>query len=202
MPIQDRSQRFGATLLLLAASAVVAPAAEIVFNTDPFAGTTALTTPGRQVIGNELFLPTFDVNADRFAVDRNIFGIANLNFFSGQAGAIPTSGFNLIILQTTDNDANPATPFGAGNAANLIASQITADGPGSFIYHNSGLGLNRLVFSTNLNDATADLKILARMLAPSGNDAIAALGTFGAEDFAAVPEPATVQLVAAGGGSR
>lgn len=196
MPIYDFIKRFSAAAFLLAAFTATAPAAEIVFDTDPFAGSTALTTPGRQVVGNEVFLPTFDVNADRFVVDRNIFGVTGLSFFNGLASAIPASGFNLIVLQTTDNDANAATPFGAGTAANLIASQITVDGAGFFIYHNSALGLNRLVFSTNLNDPTADLKILARIQSPTGNDAITALGTFSADDFTAVPEPATVQLAA------
>ena len=34
-------------------------------------------------------------------------------------------------------------------------------GPGFFIYFNSGLDLPRLVYSTDLSDNTADLKVLA-----------------------------------------
>ncbi len=153
-------------LVLLSGLSLPGQAAQIVFDTDPFAGSTALTTAGRQVVGNELFLPSFDFNADQFVFDRNIFGITGLQFFNGLVSGLPSSGVNLVILQDTDNDANLATAFNAGTAANLIAAQITADGPGFFIYHNQGLGLNRLVFSTNLNDSAADLKILARIQAP------------------------------------
>jgi PEP-CTERM motif len=188
-----------ALAMLISALVLPAGAAEIVFDTDPFAGNTALTTPGRQIVANELFVPSFDFNNDRFVLDGNIFGITGLQFFNGLVSGLPASGINVVILQTTDNDANPATPFAAGTAANLIAAQITADGPGFFIYHNQGLGMNRLVFSTNLNDPTADLKILARVLAPTGVDAIAALGSFQANDFTAVPEPATVSLLASAG---
>lgn len=186
-------------LVLLSGLSLPGQAAQIVFDTDPFAGSTALATAGRQVVGNELFLPSFDFNADQFVFDRNIFGITGLQFFNGLVSGLPSSGVNLVILQDTDNDANPATSFNAGTAANLIAAQITADGPGFFIYHNQGLGLNRLVFSTNLNDSAADLKILARIQAPAGAAAIADLDDFQANDFTAVPEPATVNLLAGAG---
>ena len=66
------------------------------------------------------------------------------------------------MLQDTDNDGNPATPFNAGSAANLIANALSDDGAGFFIYSNSVLAVNRLVYSTNLNSTTADLSILAR----------------------------------------
>ncbi len=42
-----------------------ADAATITFSTPPFAGSTALTTPGRQVVGGELFT-AFDIGADVF----------------------------------------------------------------------------------------------------------------------------------------
>lgn len=204
MPTLNESRLFGgaSAAALLAFSTILAAApvqaAQIVFDTDPFAGTTALSTPGRQVVGNELFLPSFDLNNDQFVFDANIFGVTGLQFYNGFVSGLPVSGVNLVVLNDTDNDANPATPFNAGTAANLIAAQITADGPGFFIYHNQGLGLNRLVFSTNLNDNTADLKILARMLAPTGVDAIAILDDFQGNDFNSVPEPATVSLLAGG----
>jgi hypothetical protein len=104
---------------------------------------------------------------------------------------------NVIVLETLDNDADPTTPFGAGNAANLIAGQITSPGPGFFIYFNSGLNLPRLVFSTDLDDSTADLKVLFRMTNLS--DQADALSTFTASNFAFVPEPSTLMLLAVAG---
>lgn len=179
---------------------VVAPAeaATIRFDTDPFDGSTALETPGRQIIGDELFLDAFSVDEDVFSFDPDVFGVETLSFFNG-FGADLTGNPNAIVLQDSDPDADPSTPFLAGTAANLIAEQLDTDGAGFFVYFNTNLQLNRLVYSTNLNDNTADLKILARVLTPLGDGAIAALPTFTADNFVleddavaqSVPEPTT-----------
>lgn len=190
------------------ALAVVGPAAAdtILFNSDPFAGSTALSTPGRQVFANlELFLPAFDVTQDVFAFDTTTFAVpAPVAFASSLASGLPVGGPNVVVLLDTDNDANPATAFNAGTAANLIAAAINTPGPGWFIYWNSSLNVNRLVFSTDLSDPTADLAVLARITSPTGADAIAALPTFNADNFAIVPAPATAGLLlaAAAGAAR
>jgi hypothetical protein len=194
---------------LLAASALVvaavaarpAHAATVRFDTDPFTGSTALSTPGRQVFaGLEQTLASFDFATDTFAFDAVVFGLgSSLSFVNALVADIPAAGANVIVLRSTDNDADPATPFAAGNAASLVAAQITADGAGFFVYHNSALNVNRLVYSTNLNDATADLSVLARIASPTGAAAIAALPQFTAGNFvAAVPEPSTYALLGAG----
>jgi hypothetical protein len=71
--------------------------------------------------------------------------------------------------------------------------------PGFFIYFNSALNLPRLVFSPDLNDPTADLKILARMTNLTG--ASDQLVNFRADNFAlqAVPEPGTLLLMGTAG---
>ena len=117
------------------------------------------------------------------------------------AGNLPASGLNVIVLQTFDNDNDPVTPFGAGNAANLIAAQVISPGAGFFIYFNSGLDLARLVFSTDLDDPTADLRILARMTNLAGQPGRDAIPTFSAANFAVnqVPEPASLPLILAAG---
>lgn len=178
----------GGVLLSTTASATV-----FSFATDPFAGSTALTTPNRQVVGGEPSI-NFSIATDVFSLDPGVFGIGNtINFASGLAGALPTGGLNAIALLNFDDDANPATPFAAGNAANLIAAQITTPGPGFFIYFNQGLDLPRLVFSTDLNDNTADLKIIARMTNLGGQPGRDAMSTFTAANFqvASVPEQAS-----------
>jgi len=181
-------------LLTLSAGA---NAATFTFDTDPFAGSTALTTPGRQIVGGEPFI-SFSIATDVFAFAPTIFGAGDQVMFANDiVGNLPTSGVNIIVLQTTDNDGNPATPFGAGNAANLIADQITPSGPGFFVYFNSGLDLPRLVFSTDLSDNTADLKVLARMTNLSGRSDL--LPTFTSSNFAMIPEPSSFLLLTAAG---
>ncbi len=169
----------------------------ISFTTDPFAGSTALTTPGRQIVGNELFTPFFPAS-DVFTFDATTFGISVIHFANDVVGNLPTSGVNVVVLETFDNDANPATPFLAGNAADLIAAQITSSGPGFFVYFNSNLDLPRLVFSTDLSDNTADLKVLARLTNLTGLAGRAELANFTAANFATVPEPASILLMMSG----
>lgn len=176
-----------------------AGAATLAFTTDPFAGSDALTTPGRQIVGGELFTD-FNVASDVFAFDPSVFGIGpTLQFANDVVENLPAAGANVIVLRTFDNDADPATPFGAGNAANLIAGQLTSTGAGFFVYFNSGLDLPRLVFSTDLGDDTSDLKVLARMTNLGGQAGRDTLATFTAANFAIaqVPEPATVVLLLA-----
>ena len=185
------------------AFAPAAQAAPIVFNVAPFEGSTANPDDGvRTVFGaRELNLPTFDFGQDQFVFANAGFLLGgSLSFFSGLATTLPTTGFNVIVLRDTDNDANPATAFNAGSAANLIADALNTDGAGLFVYHNSVLGVNRLVYSSNLNSRTGDLAILARIVSPSGSGAIAELPAFSATNFAvqAVPEPGTWALTAAG----
>lgn len=190
--------------LFVAAVAVLAvvstaEAAVFTFDTDPFAGTTALTTPGRQVVGNEDFI-NFDPTVDFFRLDDATFGVsAPVVFANDIAANLPASGLNVIVLESLDNDNDLGTPFNAGTAANLIAAQIIDPGPGFFIYFNQNLNLPRLVFSTDLSDNTADLKVLARMENLAGNTG--ALSAFSADNFeiTQVPEPGSVVLLSLAG---
>jgi hypothetical protein len=193
---------FGFLVLAAATTASTASAAVFTFDTDPFAGSNALITPGRQVVGGELFI-SFSIASDVFAFDPSVFGVQDQVLFANDLAAnLPTSGVNTIVLQDTDNDSNTGTPFGAGNTANLIAAQITVDGPGFFVYFNQGLDMPRLVYSTNLSDNSADLKILARMTNLLGQSD--ALPTFTAANFAMitdsspVAEPTTLALLGIG----
>jgi hypothetical protein len=170
------------------------------FDTDPFAGTNVLNTPGRQVVGGEDFV-SFSIPTDTFSLESTVFGVgSSVNFVNTLAANLPTGGVNVVVLQTFDNDANPLTPFGAGNAADLIANQITTTGPGFFIYFNQSLDLPRLVYSTDLSDHNADLKILARMLNLNGAGGRNAIPNFTAANFdittatASAPEPSTLPL--------
>ena len=187
-------------------------AAMITFNSNPFDGSTAPTTPGRQIVGGELFTD-FDIATDVFVFDAGVFGISGINFANVPVGNLPMSGVNnVIVLRMFDFDGNPMTSFGVGNAANLIAYRLTSSKPGFFVYFNQGLDLPRLVFSTDLNDNTADLKVLARLTNLSGQSGRDAFPLFTAANFATtttqvptevptqVPEPSTFSLMIAAGG--
>ena len=175
-----------------------ANAATISFLTDPFAGSTALTTPGRQVVGGEPFI-AFNIGTDVFAFDPTVFGIDEILFVNDLAGNIPASDVNVVVLQTLDDDGDPTTAFNAGIAANLIAAQITQPGPGFFIYFNSGLNLPRLVYSTDLSENTSDLKVLARLTNFEGQPEVLPEFTEENFDLTQVPEPATLLLMTTGG---
>ena len=187
--------------IALAVMCSTAHATTFTFDTDPFAGTNVLNTPGRQVVGGENFI-NFLTATDVFSLDPNVFGAGNtVNFVNALASAIPTGGVNVIVLESFDDDNNPGTPFGAGQAANLIADRITTPGAGFFVYFNQALDLPRLVFSTDLSDNTADLKVLARMLNLNGANGRNELSNFSAANFtmtSGVPEPSSLTMMAFG----
>lgn len=183
------------------AMASLANAAAFNFSRDPFAGTGALATPGRQVIGNEISIPIFDFSADVLALNRSTFGIPDgIRLFNGVAEQIPSSGSNFIVLGNFDGDNNPlnGNQLNAGLAANLIADRIDATGAGFFIYFDSGLDLPRLVFSTDIGSSDADLKVLARFTGLGGQAGRDAMASFSQANVAGVPEPANWAMLIAG----
>ena len=194
-----------AAVLLTVSSA--SQAAVFNFDTDPFAGSTALETPGRQVVANELFIPNFNFSADVISFNAAVFGVGpNVGFFNGVASAVPPGGRNVIVLQDLDDgDATNGQSLNAIQSANLIAERVSQPGAGFYVYFNTGLNLNRLVYSTDLDSPTADLKIIARFTDQTGEDGIGALSQYSAANFAFVPgpaafvpEPASIGLMVAG----
>lgn len=192
-----------AALALATAAPPPVGATTFLFDQKPFKGTTALETPGRQIVGNEISIPVFDFDADLLAFSAPAFGLdRGVGFFSAPAGAIPAAGRNVILLTTLDFDGDPGNglQLNAGQAANLIAADISESAPGFFIYFNSFLNLPRLVFSTDLSSNQADLKILARFTGMVGDQGRADLARFGPGNFAVVPEPANWALMVMGFG--
>ena len=174
---------------LLAASPV--QAATILIDQLPPGFTTALGTPGRQIVSGEPAI-MFNIPTDVFAIDGTVFGISSVQFANALIGGLPTTGVNIVVVQ----DAG----LGAGAAATAIAARVTAPGAGFFVYFNAGLQLPRLVYSADLNDPDADLAILARMTNLSGPGGFAAMPTFTADNFAVAqaPEPAGTLLLGLG----
>lgn len=129
-------------------------------------------------------LTDWNVAQDVFGLDADAFGVTGaLSFQNALAADLVENGANVIVLQTTDDDANAATSFNARSAARLIGAEVETDGAGFFIYHNSALGVNRLVFSANLDDGEAALTVLGAVLTTTGADAIAELASYSAGNF-------------------
>ena len=153
---------------------------------DPFEGEDT-SAPERQIVGNEDFITDFDLASDRYRLNAGDFGVlGDVNFLALDANVPDASiapGTNVITLLNSDDDNNPDTPYLAGTAASQIAQLTSEDGAGFFVYYNSELQLNRLVYSTNLNDAEADLKVISRQTDLVGQDAIEALSRFSAANF-------------------
>lgn len=183
-----------------------AQAAVFRFDTDPFdsaQGAAALATPGRQVVGAELFIPVFDLEADLVQLASGVFEIEpDIIPFNGLAAGLPDQRFNLVVLRDIDADNNPANGFvmAAPLAANLIADRISQAGAGFFIYFNTALNATRLVYSTDLSSRDADLKIVARFVDQSGQVGIDNLDEWGPQQITAVPEPGAWALMIAGFG--
>ena len=72
----------GLALLIGLGMPACAAATTIAFSTDPFAGSTALTTPGRQIVGGELST-SFNVATDVFEFNPAVFGISCILFATG-----------------------------------------------------------------------------------------------------------------------
>ena len=70
---------------------------------------------------------------------------------------------NVVVVLNTDDDDDPTTVFNARSAAQQLSELTEVDEGGIFVYFNSGLGVNRVVFSENLNDADAELQVIARL---------------------------------------
>lgn len=154
------------------------------FDGDPFDGAD-VSEAGRQIIGNEDFITDFDFGRDAYLLNASDFGLAaDVGFTAVDAtrdDAVIPAGTNVIVLLNSDNDGDPDTPFGAGTAADQIAALVDEAGAGLFVYADSDLQQNRVVFSTDLSSAEADLKILSRQTDLTGQDAIDALGRFSAD---------------------
>ncbi len=179
-------------LLAIAIASPVAQAAVIRFDTNPLIGSPVLSEPGRQVVGGEPSI-VFDIAADVLEFDAAQFGVANpLSFFNGLVAGLSPGGADIVVVQDT------GAPFGAGNAANLIAAQVTTSAPGFFIYFNTNLQLARLVYSPDLSEATSDLAVLARFTNIAGTEGFAAFPEIESDNFA-VPEPTTLALFGVAG---
>ncbi len=116
----------------------------------------------------------FDVAADVFGFDGDDFGVTSLSFTSGTAENLDGDA-NVIVLQDTFANARAAATAIANN------DHVTAD-QGFFVYHNENLGINRLVYSTDLGDG-GDFSVIANLDNQEGQGGIDLLTAYTADNF-------------------
>lgn len=116
----------------------------------------------------------YQFGADRIQLSLADFGVeAPLTFAKGVTAEL---GDGNLIVQL-DGFANVALA-----AAAIAANEaITADA-GFFVYFNTSLGFNRLVYSADLGDA-GDVTVLANFVDQTGPDGLAAIANFSLDDF-------------------
>jgi len=121
---------------------------------------------------------SFNIATDQFQLDTTVFTINGPLVFANAAGGNPgqfgvsdvsttfPSTANFIVLQNFDNNdtngfpANWDNSFNARNALRAIAANTDGDRAGFFLYWNEALGVNRLAYTSNLNNGEATLQVL------------------------------------------
>ncbi len=178
---------------------------------------------------------SFDVATDQFLLDVNTFAINGPLEFANAVGGDPgltgtaldnsstfASTANFIVLRNFDNNDTNGFPANWDNSHNArraleqIANNTNGDRPGFFIYWNEALGVNRLAYTSNLNDGAAALQILFAQnsanltsntvdlrdgganvgLRGEANANFNLMSSFTAANVTAVPEPSSLACVA------
>ncbi|WP_416673282.1 calcium-binding protein [Egbenema bharatensis] len=148
---------------------------QFVYNGDLFANgiPTLAAAPNINVLNQPDTISDFTNGEDQFVFDRVSSRLNEVRFQKGTAADIADG--NIIIL--TD-------PFAAaGGAARAIANNdsITTR-EGVFVYFNSTLGVNRLVYSNDLANG-GDISVLANLDNQRGDAGLAGLANYTAADF-------------------
>ncbi len=153
------------------------------FSGDPFAGGTPAPggTTGINVVNLPDTITDYEIGVDAFTLDG--LGLSNLSFQSGASASL-TGASNALVL-------TGETFAAAAAAAKAIADNpnVTA-GAGVFVYANSTLGFNRLVFSEDLANG-GDISVLGNLTSQTGQAGIDSLATFTANDFRLNNDPAS-----------
>jgi Ca2+-binding RTX toxin-like protein len=146
------------------------------FTGTPFTGTPVTAANGIQVFGKADSIVDYQIGVDQFALDSSDLGINSIQFQKGDAKQIGNG--NVIVL---------TTPFAAAaGAAKAIAdnNSVTAD-KGVFIYFNTTLQKERIVYSENLG-AGGRISVLGNLDNQLGQTGINNLNSFTANDFSVV----------------
>lgn len=147
-----------------------------VFNGDPFNGAVPAAPEPGQIPGVNTpdTITDFDIGQDRFVFDAQAFGVKKLKFANGVTAQL-SGNANVLVLQDAFPNARAAAQAIADNP-NLTAKA------GFFVYFNTTLGINRLVYSQDLAGGGA-FSVLANLTNQSGDAGLALLETYTADNF-------------------
>ena len=154
-------------------------AATFLYNTDPFDGNAPALAAGAKIAGVNApdTILDFDIAADKFTLGVDALGLKGFSFADGAVKDLSGSA-NVLVLQ--GQFAN------AGAAAQAIAdNNALTGGAGVFVYHNTTIGVNRLVFSSDLGNG-GSFSILANLSNQGGDAGVALLPNYTAQNFSVV----------------
>lgn len=132
---------------------------------------------GINVLNQPDIIADYTIGEDQFVFDRLDLGLDSLVFQQGISSQIAADGNAIALL-----DPFPA----AGAAARAIANNDTiTSGAGVFVYFNSTLGINRLVYSKDLANG-GDISVLTNLNNQRGEAGLTSLSAFSGADFALI----------------
>lgn len=155
----------GRDLFVFGAEAITDPSTALLVN---LAGT------GIDVKVSADAITDFEIGADRIVLDVSSFGVEAPVTLSKSITAQLGDGNLIVQLDGFANVALAAAAIAANDA-------VTAD-EGFFIYFNTSLGFNRLVYSADLGDG-GDVTVLANFVDQTGPEGLASIADYGLKDF-------------------
>jgi Ca2+-binding RTX toxin-like protein len=152
---------------------------DFVFSGNVFSGGTPVPVgdTGIQALNQPDVLTDYQIGKDQFFFNASDLGIDDLVFQKGITFEIASNGNFIVLLDPFVNAATAAQAIAANDA-------ITAD-EGAFVYFNTTLGINRLVYSQDLGDG-GNISVLANLTNQAGTSGLESLASYSASDFSLI----------------
>ncbi|MBW4516292.1 MAG: hypothetical protein KME11_13850 [Timaviella obliquedivisa GSE-PSE-MK23-08B] len=130
---------------------------------------------GISVLNKPDVIKDFEISGDRFNLNSKDLGISAINFQKGTSSTL-TNG-NVLVLTNGFAAA-------AGAAKAIADNNSITDKEGAFVYFNTTLGINRLVYSKDLANG-GDISVLAN-LGDAKTGSLASVANFSVNNFSLV----------------
>ncbi|KAM3107154.1 hypothetical protein ACJ2PR_31940 [Phormidesmis sp. 146-33] len=131
-------------------------------------------TTGIQALNTPDIITDYQIGSDQFTFKGSDLGIDQINLQKGITSEIAGDGNFIVMLDPFPNAASAASAIAANNA-------ITAT-EGVFVYFNTTLGINRLVYSQDLGNG-GTISVLANLTNQAGDAGLQSLNSYSSRDF-------------------